>query len=177
MSHRLTKTDWIRHGLRTLAAEGPHALKVGPMAEKLKVSRGSFYWHFADIAEFRSELLRNWQERSTEQVIEEIANKAGRDRLRYLLRRAFVEKRSLDRAIRSWAAEDDDVAAAVVAVDARRIGYIAKLLVDAGVESSKAPPRATFLYWAYLGHAAMRDPRHSTIAASAMDDISTLFET
>ena len=54
MSDRLTKSDWIDHGLRTLANDGPNALKVGPMATTLKVSRGSFYWHFRDIADFRS---------------------------------------------------------------------------------------------------------------------------
>jgi len=31
------------------------------MATKLKVSRGSFYWHFRDIADFRAQLLRRWQ--------------------------------------------------------------------------------------------------------------------
>jgi hypothetical protein len=48
MHDRLTKSGWIRHGLRTLAKDGPNALKVGPMSTKLKVSRGSFYWHFRD---------------------------------------------------------------------------------------------------------------------------------
>src|SRR5260370_30061180 len=69
MSDRLTKDDWITHGLRTLANDGPNALKVGPIAASLKVSRGRFYWHFRDIADFRSQLLRSWQERSTDRVI------------------------------------------------------------------------------------------------------------
>src|ERR1700680_636047 len=64
MNDRLTKSDWIEHGLRTLASEGANALKVGPMAAKLKVSRGSFYWHFKDIADFRSQVLRSWRERT-----------------------------------------------------------------------------------------------------------------
>jgi len=176
MNDRLTKSDWIKHGLRTLANEGANALKVGPMSTKLKVSRGSFYWHFRDIADFRSQILRSWQESSTDQVIQEIAGKAEPDRLKHLMRRAFVAKRSLDQAIRSWAAEDEDVAAMVASVDARRVAYIAGLLVDAGVESQKASSRAAFMYWAYLGHAIVMDPRHSSIAASAMDDISDLLE-
>ena len=49
---RLTKLDWIERGLSTLASDGAHALKVGPMATQLKVSRGSFYWHFRDVADF-----------------------------------------------------------------------------------------------------------------------------
>jgi len=32
------------------------------------------------------------------------------------------------------------------------------------------------LYWAYLGQAIVMDPRHSSIAALAIDDISDLFE-
>jgi AcrR family transcriptional regulator len=176
MNDRLTKSDWIKHGLRTLANDGANALKVGPMATKLEVSRGSFYWHFRDIADFRSQILRSWQERTTDQVIQEIdAEIAEPGRLKHLVTRAFGVKRSLDRAIRSWAAEDGDVAKIVASVDASRVAYIAKLLVAAGVESQKALSRATFMYWAYLGQAIVMDPRHSSIAASAMDDISDLF--
>lgn len=177
MSHRLRKHDWITHGLRTLANDGANALKVGPMATKLKVSRGSFYWHFRDIADFRSQILRSWQERSTDQVIRELdAAKTEPDRLKHLMKRAFAAKHTLDRAIRSWAADDEDVARIVASVDARRVAYIAKLLVAAGVESKRALRRAAFLYWAYLGHAIVMDSRHSSIPASAIDDISDLFE-
>ena len=177
MSDRLTKSDWIEHGLRTLAKEGANALKVGPMATTLKVSRGSFYWHFRDIADFRSQVLQSWQERTTDQVIRDLeAAKAEPDRLKHLMRRAFVTKRSLDRAIRSWAAEDKEVATIVATVDASRVAYLAKLLIAAGVESRRALPRAAFLYWAYLGHAIVMDPRHASIPASALDDISDLFE-
>jgi AcrR family transcriptional regulator len=177
MHDRLTKSDWIDHGLRTLANDGPNALKVGPMSTTLKVSRGSFYWHFRDIADFRSQVLRGWQERMTDQVIVELeAAKAEPDRLKHLMKRAFVGKRSLDRAIRSWAAEDQDVATIVASVDARRVAYIAKMLVAAGVESRRALPRAVFMYWAYLGQAIVMDPRHASIPASALNDISDLFE-
>ncbi len=177
MKPRLTKPDWIAHGLRTLATDGPSALKIVPMSAKLKVSSGSFYWHFRDIADFRSQILRGWQERTTDRVIEELeAQAAGPGRLKQLLRRGFDGRPRLDRAMRSWAAEDRAVAVIVAAVDARRVAYIADLLAAAGVESRKALPRATFLYWAYLGQAMVMDPRHSSIDASTLDDISGLFE-
>ena len=177
MNDRLTKSDWIKHGLRTLANEGANALKVGPMSTALKVSRGSFYWHFRDIADFRSQLLRSWQERSTDQVIQELeAEKAEPGRLKHLMTRAFNVKRDLDRAIRSWAAEDEDVAKIVATIDDRRVAYMAKMLVAAGVESRRALPRAAFMYWAYLGQTMVMDPRHSSIPPVAIDDISDLFE-
>jgi len=177
MNERLAKDDWIEHGLRTLANEGVNALKVGPMATGLQVSRGSFYWHFRDIADFRSQLLRSWQERTTDQVIEQLeAEKAEPDRLKHFMRRALNVKRDLDRAIRSWAAEDEDVAKIVASVDDRRVAYLAKMLVAAGVESRRALPRAAFMYWAYLGETMVMDPRHSSLPPAAIDDISDLFE-
>src|SRR6186997_2442817 len=77
MNDRLSKSDWIDHGLNTLTEQGPGGLKVGPMATRLKVSRGSFYWHFRDIADFRAALLHAWQERLTEQVIRNLDARRG----------------------------------------------------------------------------------------------------
>ena len=146
MDDRLTKSDWIAHGLKTLASAGAGALKVGSMAAQLNVSRGSFYWHFGDIADFRAQLPQSRQERMTDSVIRDIAGQAEPDRLRHLMRRAFVESPRLDRAIRSWGAENEDVATIVAGVDARRVAYIAQLLEAAGVVDRTARQRAAFLY-------------------------------
>jgi len=177
MDERLTRSNWIKHGLRTLASEGVGALKVGPMAAQLKVTRGSFYWHFRDIADFRAQVLQSWRERTTEQVIRDLeAMKAEPDRLKHLMRRAFISKRGLERAIRSWAAEDKRVAATVAAVDKRRVSYIADMLVATGVERQKALSRAAFLYWAYLGQPIVMARRHASIPPAELDEISALFE-
>lgn len=188
MTDRLTKSDWIGHGLRTLASDGANALKVGSMAKALHVSRGSFYWHFRNFADFRSQLLRGWRERTTDRVIQALDAEAGPDRLGHLLERAFGDGQGSDRVtltdewlaergIRSWAAEDEEVGAVVASVDAGRVEYIANLLVAAGVERQRALARAAFMYWAYLGRAFVMDRRHSSIAASALRDIGGLFET
>ncbi|MGE0424296.1 MAG: TetR/AcrR family transcriptional regulator [Reyranellaceae bacterium] len=177
MSERLGKADWIAHGLRTLARDGANALKVGPLAEGLKVSRGSFYWHFRDIADFQAQLLQQWQERATDQVIRSLAARKGEPGLlRELMQSAFTSGRRLDHAIRSWAAADRAVAAIVASVDARRVSQIADLLVEAGVAAEHARHRAAFLYWAYLGQVSVMDRRHATLPAAALDRITALFE-
>ena len=177
MSDRLSRFDWIDHGLKTLAVEGPAGLKAGLLAAALGVSRGSFYWHFADLAAFHGEILRAWQERTTEQTIQLMeSGRAGPDRLKFLLRRAFKYGAALDRAVRAWAATDPVVAAAVATVDDRRIGYIEGLLTAAGQPLAKAQARARFLYWAYLGQAIVMAPGHATLSARQLDDISALFE-
>jgi AcrR family transcriptional regulator len=173
---RLTRSAWLDHGLRILARQGADALKVGALATGLNVSRGSFYWHFKDISAFRLQLLQRWQERTTDQVIEGIDTSiVGAARLTHLMKLAFNEDRSLDRAIRAMASTDTDVAKMVASVDARRVGYMAKWLIEAGVESQRALPRAEFLYWAYIGQSAVMDPRHSAITELDVDDLSALF--
>ena len=173
---RLTRTAWLDHGLRILARQGAAALKVGDLAAGLNVSRGSFYWHFKDIGEFRLQLLERWQERTTDQVIEGIDTSiVGAARLTHLMKLAFNEDRSLDRAIRAMASTDADVAKMVASVDARRVGYMAKWLIEAGVESQRALPRAEFLYWAYIGQSAVMDPRHDSMTERDIDDLSALF--
>lgn len=173
---RLTRTAWLDHGLRILARQGAAALKVGDLAAGLSVSRGSFYWHFKDIGEFRLRLLERWQERTTDQVLEQTdASTTGAARLTHLMKLAFNEDRSLDRSIRAMASTDPAVAEMVAAVDARRIAYMAKVLVEAGVESRRARPRAEFLYWAYIGQSTVMAPHHSSMTERDIDELGVLF--
>ena len=173
---RLTRSAWLDHGLRILARQGAAALKVGALAAGLNVSRGSFYWHFRDISDFRLQLLHRWQERTTDQVIEGIDTSiGGAARLTHLMKLAFNEDRSLDRSIRAMGSTDPEIGRMVASVDARRIAYMADLLVDTGVDAKRALPRAEFLYWAYIGQSAVMDPRHSAITERDIDDLSGLF--
>jgi AcrR family transcriptional regulator len=185
MQDRLTKSDWIAHGFRTLAENGPNALTVGAMATALKVSRGSFYWHFHDVADFRAQILQSWQERTTDRVIQLIDTAPGPSRLNQLLHRAFDPDGGFDgrddhhwlaeQAIRSWAAGDAAIAEVVAGVDASRIAYIAQLLVGIGVDEPRALSRAAFMYWAYLGRSFVMERRHSSIASPALTDIAGIF--
>lgn len=176
VTERLNKADWIEQGLETLRSHGPGGLKVGPMAAALKVSRGSFYWHFRDIADFRAQLLKGWRERTTGEVIRSLEARATPDRLRTLLRRAFQARPDVDIAIRTWAAHDPEAAAAVAAVDQERIAYITGLLAEARVDGEQAAARARFLYWAHLGRPLVMAPDHAALTETALDEISDLFE-
>jgi AcrR family transcriptional regulator len=177
LERRLSAADWVRAGLRTLGDSGAGALKADSLAKALKVSRGSFYWHFRDIGDFRTQLLAAWREATTDQVIRDLDARApGPGGLQLLLQRTLRPGRSLERAVRAWAAEDPEAAAAIAEVDARRVARVEGLLTEAGVPAAVAAPRAAFLYWAYLGQSVVMDPRHNTIPPEAIDDIAALFE-
>jgi AcrR family transcriptional regulator len=175
MTNRLTKENWLHHGLETLAANGANALKADPMAKALKVSRGSFYWHFRDIGDFHAGVIGLWQHRATTRVIEVTQDHDG-DRLSQLIKRTFNADNRLERAIRAWAAQNSEVAKVVATVDDQRVQYLTELLQAIGVSQAKARLRAKFLYWAYLGQTLAMGAGQSSLSDVDINDISTLLQ-
>ncbi len=147
---RLTSLDWVNAGLKALAKSGFTALKADTLSKALGVSRGSFYWHFADVGAFHAAVLQRWREIAYENVVREIKG-APDNRLAALLDRAFRADVRLEMAVRSWATAEVRAKTMVEAVDVRRLKYIRQLLAEAGLTSSQASARARILYWAYLG--------------------------
>src|SRR6202163_4418967 len=104
MADQLSAKDWLDQGLRTLAESGFTALKAEPLAKAMGVSRGSFYWHFADIGAYHAAILKHWREVAAEQVIANLEATADHDNpLALLLRRSFRSKPALESAVRTWA--------------------------------------------------------------------------
>jgi AcrR family transcriptional regulator len=147
---RLTSLDWVNAGLKALAKSGFTALKADTLSKALGVSRGSFYWHFADVGAFHAAVLQRWHEFAYENVVREVEG-APENRLATLLDRAFRADVRLEMAVRSWATAEARAKTMVEAVDSRRLKYIRELLTEAGLTSNQASARARILYWTYLG--------------------------
>ena len=159
MADQLSAKDWLDAGLKALAASGFTALKAEPLAKTLKVSRGSFYWHFADLSAYHSAVLAHWREVAAERIIENLEAVPDEESpLRLLLRRTFSGRLSLERAVRSWATSDANARAAVQAIDRRRLDYVEMLLRKAGLAGEIAQVRAQILYWAFVGYALSDRP-------------------
>jgi AcrR family transcriptional regulator len=157
MTERLTARAWIDFALRTLAHGGVEALKADVLARKLGISRGSFYWHFSDLATFHGKVIEHWRETTTEAIIADLEHYgSAEERLNALLRRAFGHNAQLEVHMRTWAESNAAAARAVGEVDRRRRVYIERMLVEAGIAPPLATRRAQLLYWAYLGAALSR---------------------
>lgn len=150
--NRLGPTEWVNAGLKALARFGFAALKADTLANRLRVSRGSFYWHFAHVSAFHAAILSRWREVALEKIIAEVEGTAD-DRLDALLTRAFGAGSRIERAVRAWATVDPQARAAVEAVDRERIRYLRELLEDSGAPAQAAETRARIMNWAYLGFA------------------------
>lgn len=154
-SARISRDDWVAEGLRVLAAEGIEGVRVEPMARRLGVTKGSFYWHFADRAALHDAMLDKWRETATQAIIARVeqttAAPLGKFRQLVKLTTTSGKGARLDTAIRSWASHDDRVANAVAKVDRERMAYVADLLEALGVKRATAMVRAQIIYLTLIG--------------------------
>jgi AcrR family transcriptional regulator len=124
---RTPRSKWIEAGLRALAAGGPDAVRIERLAQALGVTRGGFYWHFADRRALLDEMLDTWERASTDEVLERVERKGGDARAK--LRRAGALTFSdwllpIDLAVRDWSRRDQTVAERLRRVDNRRMTYL-----------------------------------------------------
>jgi len=138
MADQLSAKDWLDQGLRTLTDSGFTALKAEPLAKAMGISRGSFYWHFADIGAFHAAILAHWRDVAAEQVIANLEAASGTaNPLPMLLRGAFGSRPALESAVRTWASVDPRARAAVQAIDQRRLSYVENLFRANGLPPAK----------------------------------------
>lgn len=175
MTERLSREDWLRFAMKTLATSGHGALKADTLARGLGVSRGSFYWHFADLAAFQTALLEDWRSRYSEGIIDALATEGTpRVKLIKLLERSIGADPSLERALRAWAVADDAARRVIDETDAMRLAYLEALLRDHGVASEAVALRARIAYWAYLGQAMLSERPPASMCAEAASEITAM---
>ena len=57
---QLSREDWTEAARKQLVAAGIEEVKVDRLARKMKVTRGSFYWHFKNRKDLLDSVLRVW---------------------------------------------------------------------------------------------------------------------
>src|ERR1700722_12944395 len=83
---RTPRQRWIEVALQALAAGGPDAVRIEPLARSLGVTRGGFYGHFEDRGAFIEAMLSTWEAAATDEVHEQVERRGGDPRTK--IRRA-----------------------------------------------------------------------------------------
>lgn len=58
----LDRSAWIEAAIELIATEGIAGLRIETLARRLRVTKGSFYWHFRDRRSLQQALLEHWRE-------------------------------------------------------------------------------------------------------------------
>jgi len=153
MDRELGRNDWLKAARIALLRGGVEAVRVEKLARDLKVTKGSFYWHFTDREELLEILLREWEEELLQDIIPRLQGRRGLEALR-LLMRLLVERVPLgeqgilpsDAAVFTWASVSRTVARRVNQAEKKRIELLTRVIRD--------PERTELLYLVWLGFVA-----------------------
>lgn len=156
---RLSREQWLDHGLLNLAESGFTSLKADTLAKSLGVSRGSFYWHFKDLATFQHAVIQHWQTATVAAGIKqlEVEESDPAARLAHIISIGVVGEQALERSIRAWALNNEHVKQTVDQVDHHRLRYLQNLIEEIGLEPIKAKVRARIIYCGFLGQIILGD--------------------
>ncbi|GAB1529631.1 MULTISPECIES: TetR/AcrR family transcriptional regulator [Brevibacillus] len=149
------REDWIRAGLDMLAEAGIDAVRVEPLARKLKISKGSFYHHFSDRQALLDSMIDYWEEHATERIIR--APHSDSMSLEQLLSSVFSSERKTEAAIYNWAKQHPALSKRLVEIEQRRIGFVASLYEKKGLAPADAKARAQLAYLLYIGWLVRRE--------------------
>jgi len=149
--YRLKKDRWLALALDILAEEGRAKIKIEYLAERLGVTKGSFYAHFADRKDFTASVAKYWAETLTSASIANLRLGAGSAQERLLVLMQQIKDDDLakyDIVIRAWALDEPLVAEMVEKVDRERFEYIKSLFAEMGFTGNELEVR-TILFQAY----------------------------
>lgn len=162
----LTRDDWVEAATDWVAEHGVAALAVEPLARALGVTKGAFYWCFANRDELLLAVLERWEAQGTQAIIalvEQVPDSAqqARELIRIVTRTVEGSGPHLARPVRLqyalWsAAADPLVKPAVERATAARVAFLAETLRRAGLDAATARDRATLGYASYVGMVMLR---------------------
>jgi AcrR family transcriptional regulator len=117
----VTMGRWLEEGLRVLAEQGAPGIRIDRIAARLGLSKGSFFHHFDSVAAYRRALLHRWESGALHDlgdaepatILQDLAARVG----------TLLDLR-LEVAVRAWALQDPDAAAAQQRVDLARLAAL-----------------------------------------------------
>ena len=150
---RLNAQAWEEAALDLIAEQGVAAVAVEPLARRLGVTKGSFYWHFASRDALLDAALRRWESADTEGLMRQIDRITdARERLVELFRRTSKEMRShVIYSALLKALDHPAVQPVMQRLSQRRIQYLAVAYRALGLPRRDAMHRARLAYSTYVG--------------------------
>ena len=152
---RLSADDWVTAALEVLINEGISAVKILPLARKLGVTRGSFYWHFENHEALLNRLLEVWEETNSGTIIA-AATLPGSIVERYVaLMRCWLSMERFDPhlevAVRHWGRRNAELWERLRAADERRVEAFVAMLTPEVSDPTMALHRARTMYYLQMG--------------------------
>ncbi len=154
---KVTRDDWLNVAMDVLISDGVEQVKVMNLAERMAVSRSSFYWYFKSRQELLDALLARWQATNTAALIAqselpaETITAAVCNVQRCVVNTELFDT-ALDFAVRDWARRSGKVRRMLDQSDARRLAALRAMFARFDYDETEAETRARVLYYMQIGY-------------------------
>jgi len=152
---RLSADDWVTAALEVLVSDGISAVKILPLAKRLGVTRGSFYWHFENHEALLNRLLEVWEETNSGSIIRAATLEGSIvDRYVALMRCWLGFERfdpRLEVAVRNWGRGNPELWQKLRATDERRVDACVEMLAAEVSDPVMRLHRARTIYFLQMG--------------------------
>ena len=157
---KVTREGWLNCARVALIEDGIDGVKVDRLAQRTKVTRGGFYYHFKSHHQMLDELLLVWksQNRFTPARFEGTGAVAASQALDRIIDDLVHENGfdpQFDMAVREWARISQPVADVVQEIDEERLGVLRQIFAAMGYAAEEANIRARIFYWHQIGYYAV----------------------
>lgn len=155
---------WLDEGLLLLSEFGINGVRIDRLANRLGLTKGSFYHHFPGMSGYRLALLDHFERRYTTRYIDLAEHGGPADataKLAALVAAVFADIEAGDAievTIRAWAANDDDARSTMERVDRIRMNYLAGLLAAISPDRGDAELWSRTMYLTLIGASQVFPP-------------------
>ena len=159
----LSRKDWIDFALQKLSREGIDKVTVASLARDLKVTKGSFYWHFKDRKQLLTAMLARWKETGSAVVFNEVERVGGdaKSRLRHMsnfIFKRYGDQLNFELSLREWGRKDPEIRYSIAQEDERRMDYIRGLFAEIYDNPRIAEAKAWMLFSLFIGETMIASP-------------------
>lgn len=154
---KVTRKDWLNVAMDVLVSDGVETVKVLTLADRMGVSRSSFYWYFKSRQDLLDALLDEWQAMNTAGFVGQCEAPADTvtgavlNVWRCVVNPALFDT-ALDFAIRDWARRSGKVRHLLDRSDATRLDALTAMFARYGFGTEEAGARARALYYMQIGY-------------------------
>lgn len=158
---RKSKEDWLNTGIVVLVAEqgNDSELTIERLAKHIGLTKGSFYHHFKNLAEFKRALAQYMEMVGFTNVIAQVdTRQPAKDQLIELTQVISQIDLSKEKAMRLWAIHYPEARQLVQHLDQQRVTYLQKLHLELLGNLAQAKQMARMSYAFFLGAMHMNPP-------------------
>lgn len=155
----LSREAWLEAAMKVLERKGIAAVKADTLSRQLKVTRGSFYFHFKSLQDLHDGLADLWRQHNCEPFEVLVHSPLRAQALFGAVIRVMVDEKpfspSLDLAVRDWGRSSRLLATQMEAADALRVSLFIRAFREMGYDEDESVVRARITYLHQIGYYAV----------------------